>query len=139
VYSSVDDTDPFLLSDAKLNTAEKNYDVEVNIRGGSKDQTKIYTNLGTNLTNSTYLSGEGEPTDVPTQVTFKYNDAAAAKSMDVFTLSGVRNTDLGAPGADNEITEVIYDVTVEVYQAGAADKGFSEEDRMVRIDGSMNN
>jgi hypothetical protein len=56
--------------------------------------------------------------------------------MNVFTLSGVRNTSLGAPGADNEITEVIYDVTVEVYQAGA---DFDSDSPMVSIDGSMNN
>jgi hypothetical protein len=136
VYSSADDTDPFLLSDAKLNAAEKNYKITVDICGGSKDQTKIYTNLGTNLTNSTYLSGAGEPTDVPTQVAFQYNSADAAKSMNVFTLSGVRNTSLGAPGADNEITEVIYDVTVQVYQAGA---DFDSDSPMVSIEGSMNN
>jgi Tfp pilus assembly protein PilV len=135
VYSSADDTDPFLLSDAKLNAAEKKYTATVNICGGSKDQTKIRTNLGTNLTNSTYLSGAGEPTDVPGQVIFQYNGAAVT-SLNVFTLSGVRNTSLGATGADNEITEVIYDVTVEVYQAGA---DFDSDSPMVSIEGSMNN
>jgi hypothetical protein len=138
VYSSEDPTDPYVLSDAKLDAAEKNYQVIVDMYGGSLDQTKIRTNLGTNLTNSTYLTGEGETTDVPGQVKFKYNGAVTT-SMNVFTLSGVRNTALGAAGADDEITEVIYDVTVEVYEAGAADKDFPEEDRMVSIDGSKNN
>ncbi len=137
IYASEDSTDPYVLSDSQLNAAEKNYHICVNISGGSLNQTQIRTNLGTNLTNSKYLDGEGENSDLPGQVKFTYNNAVS--KMNIFTLSGVRNTSLGAEGTDGELTEVIYDVTVEVYKAGAADKDFPQEDRMVSIDGSKNN
>ena len=138
IYASADPDDPYVLSDAQLNAAERSYRVQVNVEGGSLDKLKLRTNLGTNLTNKKYLEGEGETVDLPSQVDLQFN-GTPTNQMNVFSLSGVRNTSLGAAGTGGEITEVIYDVRVEIYKAGAADKDFPQEDRMVSIDGSKNN
>jgi hypothetical protein len=92
--------------------------------------------VGTNVVNTSFSGGKDG--DTPSQLLIN-GDAASAKRYNVFNLSGVRIDALSAPGTDNEITEVIFDVTVEVYKAGAADKDFPPEDMMVSIDGSKNN
>jgi hypothetical protein len=145
VYSSNDSVDPAadpdVLSDAKLFAFEKNYklDLKVQKAGGAlcgKDDFTLRTNVGTNLVNLSYA--DVKDGDSSWQLAIN-GDSADSKKYNVFNLSGVRIDALSAPGTDNEITEVIYDVTVEVYKAGAADKDFPEEDKMVSIDGSKNN
>jgi hypothetical protein len=145
VYSSSDSLDPAadpeVLSDAKLYACEQKYELGLQVKGVGgalcgKDDFTLRTNVGTNLVNKSFSGGEDG--DTPSQLLIN-GDTASAKRYNVFNLSGVRIDALSAPGTDNEITEVIFDVTVEVYKAGAADKDFPAEDMMVSIDGSKNN
>lgn len=135
IIKQIDSKTPDKMTDAQLTLAEKNYYVEVEVVGGDNDKIQIRTNLGWNLVNEQYLSAEGDAKEVPGQATF----LLGSSKMNVFTLSGKRNTTLGLPGTGSEVTEFIYDVHVAVYQEGAAAKGFPDEDRMVTIDGSMYN
>lgn len=126
------------MTDAQLSIAEENYDVEVNFLNCDADSLKVRTNLGTNLVNSKYLGAEGKVPQVTTQVAFKLNDVER-HDLNIYDLSGVRNTSLGAVGTDDEITELIYDVEVAIYQEGAAANGFPDEDKKITIAGSKNN
>ncbi len=139
IVKQIDTTTDAALTDAQLRVLEENYQAHVDVAEGSRDKIKIRTNLGFNLVNQKFLTGEGVATQaVPTQAVIMYRGSVTT-TMDVYDLSGIRNDDLGAPGTDDDITEVIYDVTVSVYEAGAAANGFPDEDRMVVISGSKNN
>lgn len=135
IIKQIDSKTPDKMTDAQLTLAEKNYYVQVKVVGGDNDKIQIRTNLGWNLVNEQYLSAEGDAKEISSQATFELGGS----KMNVFTLSGKRNTTLGKPGTSSEVTEFIYDVHVAVYQEGAAAKGFPDEDRMVVIDGSMYN
>lgn len=135
IIKQIDSKTPDKMTDAQLTLAEKNYYVQVKVVGGDNDKIQIRTNLGWNLVNEQYLSAEGDAKEISSQATFELGGS----KMNVFTLSGKRNTTLGKPGTGSEVTEFIYDVHVAVYQEGAAAKGFPDEDRMVVIDGSMYN
>lgn len=139
IVKQIDTTTDAALTDAQLRVSEENYQVTVDVAEGSRDKIKIRTNLGFNLVNQKFLTGEGVTSQaVPTQAVIMYNGSVTT-TMDVYDLSGIRNDDLGASGTNDDITEVIYDVTVSVYEAGAAANGFPDEDRMVVISGSKNN
>lgn len=56
----------------------------------------------------------------------------------IFMLDGVRSP-MGKAAGPGETAELIYDVRVGVYQEGAADHNFPDEERMVEITGSMTN
>lgn len=138
IAKQIDTTTDAEMSDAQLSIAEENYYVEVNFRNCDMDNIKVRTNLGTNLVNSKYLGAEGKLPKVPTQVKFKLN-GVHRPDLNIYDLSGVRDTDLGAVGTDDEITELIYDVEVAIYQEGAAANGFQDEDKKITIEGSKNN
>lgn len=139
IVKQIDTTTDAALTDAQLRVLEDNYQVHVDVAEGSRDKIKIRTNLGFNLVNQKFLTGEGVTSQaVPTQAVIMYKGGVTT-TMDVYDLSGIRNDDLGAPGTNDDITEVIYDVAVSVYEAGAAANGFPDEDRMVVISGSKNN
>lgn len=144
-----------LLSDSQLNIAESNYKAVVNIKDTQTndiDNTIIRTNLGMNLVNSTFTGSvitrppagqmptfEVEKEDIPTQVTYRFNNAVS-NSVNVFGLAGTRLH--GTGGNDilrDKITEVIFDIEVSIYKQGAYAEGFPDAKRMVVIEGSKNN
>lgn len=129
------------MTDAQLMVAEIIYKVVVDFQNCSVDNLKVRTNLGTSLVNSNYLTAEGKDTEVPGQVKFWLNGGTPSPSqkLNIYDLSGVRNTKLGAPGTDDKVTEMIYDVEVTIYQEGAAAEGFKDEDKKITIEGSKNN
>ncbi len=141
IVKQIDTTTDAALTDAQLSVLEQNYQAHVEIAEGSLDKIKIRTNLGFNLVNQKFLAGESAASEVlEHQALFWYKGHSVSKShWNIYDLSGVRNGNFGASGTDNDITEVIYDVTVSVYEAGAAANGFPDEDRMVVISGSKNN
>ncbi|MBP3475585.1 MAG: prepilin-type N-terminal cleavage/methylation domain-containing protein [Lachnospiraceae bacterium] len=126
------------LTDAQLSIKENQYRVIAKFKNCDADNLKVRTNLGINLVNSKYLGAEGKLPEVPNQVTFILN-GAERHDLNIYDLSGVRNTSLGAAGTDDEITELIYDVEVAIYQEGAAAGGFQDEDKKIIIEGSKNN
>ena len=65
-------------------------------------------------------------------------DLSGTSQMNIYTLDGIRSP-MGAAPADGDITELIYDVEISVYEEGAAGRDFPEEERMVVIEGSKNN
>lgn len=144
-----------LLSDSQLNIAESNYKAVVNVNDTQTndiDNTIIRTNLGMNLVNSTFTGSvitrpptgqmptyEVEKEDIPTQVTYKFNNAVS-NDVNVFGLAGTRLH--GTGGNDilkDKITEVIFDIEVSIYKQGAYAEDFPEAMRMVVIEGSKNN
>ncbi len=127
------------LTDAQLMVAEQKYYPTVNITGGSMDETEIMTNLPYNLADKKYLDGEGADPSLKNNVSFQFDGHDKKNDMNIFDLSGVRSKDVGVLGTNDEITEVIYDIKVSVYKEGAAAKGFTDEDRMIVIEGSKNN
>ncbi len=141
IVKQIDTTTDAALTDAQLSAAEQNYDTIVEIAEGSLDKIEIRTNLGFNLANEKFLAGEGMTSELPAgQVQYWYKGSPANEDeCNIYKLTGVRNNNFGAAGTNNDITEVIYDVTVSVYEAGAAANGFPDEDRMVVISGSKNN
>ena len=46
---------------------------------------------------------------------------------------------MGAAPLGTDITELIYDVEVSVYEEGAAGRNFPDEERMIVIEGSKTN
>ena len=78
--------------------------------------TVFCTNLNKNIMTNT---------DVPTQVEFQYNQAPQP-------FHSVRTKDLAA----SEVRDRLYDITVEIYNEGAALNGFPEKDRLLIFDGS---
>lgn len=153
IVKQVDGDPATQLSDHQLNVAELGYRVSVEMNNASPtalDDTRIRTNLGMNLVNASYLGGTGTPapgklptfevekTDIPTQAVYKLN-SAVEPNMNIFGLSGIRLSGGAGAGADNEITEVIFDIEISVYKEGAKADGFLPEERMVVIEGSKNN
>lgn len=146
----------FYLSDSQLNLAENNYRAVVNIidTEGNAQNVKIRTNLGMNLVNASFLSSPSAPTegklptyelekvDILPQARYEVN-GSTNPDINVFGLSGMRldltSIGLTGTGNDDDITEVIFDVEVGVYQKGAKDDGFPPEQRMAYITGSKNN
>lgn len=126
------------LTDAQLTVAENAYKAKVDVKGLAKEKFRIRTNLGYSLVNAAYLEGAGGAKELPGQVEYHHNGVIANKSLNIFNLSGIRDKDHGADGADDEVLELMYDVQVEVYEAGAADAGFPVEKRKVTLDGSKN-
>ncbi len=133
--------DPDYLMDSKLMAEEQTYRADLAIQNGSgsplaKDKFSLKTNLGLNLVGKQYLGGvPGSDIKVPTQLSV---ESQSLNQLDIFTLDGVRSP-LGKAGTPGEITELIYDVEVSVYEEGAAAKDFPDEMRMVRIEGSTTN
>lgn len=133
------------LTDAQLRMAENQYHVLVDFTGCDKDKLILRTNLGTSLVNRSYLLTDpnpkpdpSDPFSLPGQAKFMI-DGAERHDLNIYNLDGIRNTVLGAAGADSEITEFIYDVEVMIYKEGAAANGFPDDDRMVTIRGNINN
>lgn len=137
--NKVDLSDPEYFSDAQLMAAEQSYAAILKINdtyGFHPDQFTLKTNLGLNLVGEKYVSGSpGGSYELPSQFSV---EGQALHQLNIFTLDGMRSP-LGKAGAPGEATELIYDVEVGVYQAGAADDGFPEEKRMVVIGGSTTN
>ncbi len=137
------------LTDAKLNQAETSYKPVVNVRNtkGSKNF-RIYTNLGRNLVNESFLESIGKTPSDPKRpesirelkdlVSFQHNGAVAAKTLDIYDLSGIRDENYGKKGTNDPVTEFIYDIVVEVYEEGAANAGFPSDMRKVTFDGTKN-
>lgn len=138
IAKQIDTTTDAQMTDAQLSIAEEKYGVKVDFLNCTADKLKVRTNLGTNLVNSKFLGAEGKTQEVSDQVVFKINGYPGT-DLDIYDLSGVRNTDLGAAGTDDEITELIYDVEVAIYEVGAAANGFQDEDKKITIAGSKNN
>ena len=136
------------LSDTDLNKAETNYGPVVNILTAGADTFRIFTNLGVNLVNESFLAGIGKTPSDPKKpesirelknlAVFQHNGGVTAKTLDIYYLSGIRDTNYGKEGADDAVTEFIYDIVVEVYEQGAADAGFPSDMRKVTFDGTKN-
>lgn len=126
------------LTDTQLYTAEIAYRAKVDVKGLDKEKFRIRTNLGYHLVNDAYLESVGAKKEILSQVEYHRDGAVAKKSLNIFNLSGIRDKEYGADGADDEVLELMYDVQVEVYEAGAADEGFPTEKRKVTLDGSKN-
>ena len=136
------------LSDTDLNKAETNYRPVVNILTAGADTFRIFTNLGVNLVNESFLAGIGKTPSDPKKpesirelknlAVFQHNGGVTAKTLDIYYLSGIRDTNYGKEGADDAVTEFIYDIVVEVYEQGAADAGFPSDMRKVTFDGTKN-
>lgn len=137
----VDLSDPEYFSDPQLMAAEQSYRAEIEINdtyGFDPDQFTLKTNLGLNLAGEKYVSGSpvpGASYELPTQFSVK---GQHLNQLHIFTLDGVRSA-LGKTGTPGEITELIYDVEIGVYEKGAADDGFPKDKRMVVIGGSTTN
>lgn len=131
-----DPSDPEYLSDPQLMAAEQSYIAEIEINdthGFDPDKFSLKTNLGLNLVGKKYMLGAS--IDLPTQ--FSVN-MRPLNQLHIFTLDGVRSP-LGKAGTPGEITELIYDVEVSVYEEGAAASGFPDDMRMIVIEGSTTN
>lgn len=137
------------MTDVKLNQAETSYKPVVNVRNTTGSKTfRIYTNLGRNLVNESFLESIGKTPSDPKRpesirelkdlVSFQHNGAVAAKTLDIYDLSGIRDENYGKKGTDDPVTEFIYDIVVEVYEEGAADAGFPSDMRKVTFDGTKN-
>lgn len=126
------------LTDTQLYVAENAYEAKVDVKGLDKEKFRIRTNLGYHLVNDTYLKSVSAKKEILAQVEYYHNGAIANKSLNIFNLSGIRDKEHGADGADDEVLELMYDVQVEVYEAGAADAGFPSGMRKVSLDGSKN-
>lgn len=142
-YDTGNPSDPDYLMDAQLMAAEQTYSVDVAIQdgGGSPltvDQFSLKTNLGLNLVGEKYLGGAA--IELPTQLTVNgtHMDLSGSSGMNIFTLDGVRSP-MGKDPLPGEITELIYDVEVSVYEEGAAASGFPDDKRMIVIGGSTTN
>lgn len=137
----VDLSDPEYYSDPQLMAVEQSYRAEIEINdtyGFDADKFTLKTNLGRNLAGEKYVSASpvpGASLEIPTQFSVK---GQHLNQLHIFTLDGVRSP-LGKAGAAGEITELIYDVEVGIYEKGAADDGFPEDRRMVVIGGSTTN
>ena len=137
------------MTDVKLNQAETSYKPVVNVRNTTGSKTfRIYTNLARNLVNESFLESIGKTPSDPKRpesirelkdlVSFQHNGVVAAKTLDIYDLSGIRDENYGKNGTDDPVTEFIYDIVVEVYEEGAADAGFPSDMRKVTFDGTKN-
>ncbi len=137
------------MTDVKLNQAETSYKPVINVCNTTGSNTfRIYTNLGRNLVNESFLESIGKTPSDPKRpesirelkdlVSFQHNGAVAAKTLDIYDLSGIRDENYGKKGTDDPVTEFIYDIVVEVYEEGAADAGFPSDMRKVTFDGTKN-
>lgn len=137
------------MTDVKLNQAETSYKPVVNVRNTTGSKTfRIYTNLARNLVNESFLESIGKTPSDPKRpesirelkdlVSFQHNGVVAAKTLDIYDLSGIRDENYGKKGTDDPVTEFIYDIVVEVYEEGAADAGFPSDMRKVTFDGTKN-
>lgn len=137
------------MTDVKLNQAETSYKPVVNVRNTTGSETfRIYTNLGRNLVNESFLESIGKTPSDPKRresirelkdlVSFQHNGAVAAKTLDIYDLSGIRDENYGKKGTNDPVTEFIYDIVVEVYEEGAADAGFPSDMRKVTFNGTKN-
>lgn len=90
-------------------------------------QTKLMTNLNTDIS----VDSVSERKQVK-QMTLEYKDASDKKVSD----TSAENI-LSANGLDNrEQKDSIFKVSVKVYKAGAAEKGFPEDELVAFLDGS---
>lgn len=136
------------LTDMDLNKAETSYKPVVNVLAAGSETFRIFTNLGVNLVNEAFLTGLGATPSDPKKpesvkelknlAIFQHNGAVTAKTLDIYYLSGMRDTNYGKKGTDDAVTEFIYDIVVEVYEQGAADAGFPSDMRKVTFDGTKN-
>ena len=111
------------MTDVKLNQAETSYKPVVNVRNTTGSKTfRIYTNLGRNLVNESFLESIGKTPSDPKRpesirelkdlVSFQHNGAVAAKTLDIYDLSGIRDENYGKKGTDDPVTEFIYDMSL---------------------------
>lgn len=131
-------SDPEYLSDPQLLSAEQTYRVEIEVNdtyGFDPDRFTLKTNLGLNLVGEKYA---GSSIELPSQFHPATIAGMPLNQLNIFTLDGVRSP-LGKAGAPGEVTELIYDVEVSVYEEGAAASGFPLDKRMVVIGGSTTN
>lgn len=130
-----DSSDPEYLPDPQLMAAEQSYIAEIEIKDTHFDAEKfsLKTNLGLNLVGDKYMTGVSM--ELPAQFSVKGKNL---NQLNLFTLDGVRSP-LGKAGTTGEITELIYDVEVSVYEEGAAASGFPDDKRMIVIEGSTTN
>ena len=137
------------LTDMDLNKAETSYKPVVNVLATSSETFQIFTNLGVNLVNETFLTGLGVTPSDPKKpesvkrlknlAIFQHNGAVTNRTLDIYDLSGIRDTNYGKEKSeDDAVTEFIYDIVVEVYEQGAADTGFPADMRKVIFDGTKN-
>ena len=115
---------------AQLQADEMSYHCDVKIQetgiAGVADRlTNIRTNLDYNLWNA-YLSGV--PGTTLTQAAYYYNGGPSNKiDFEVKNLTGL------------EAQDRIFDVTISIYEPGAAAAGFPADDRITTIEGSKDN
>lgn len=129
------DTD---LSDAQLNAAEIGYKAIVDVLDTNalgKEHFSIRTNLGHNLVNEAFL-GAGISPKIPSQAEYRMNGVITNKTLNIYSLSGVRDLDKGVAGSEDTDKEFIYDIVVAVYEQGAADAGFPDTMKKITIDGT---
>lgn len=124
------------MTDTQLYLAEEAYSAEVDLKGFEKEQLTIRTNLGTSLVNHSYLEKEDSVKEDEKRVTLYLDgNRKAFRDLKVYTLAGER---LGENPieADEDMSQVIYDVDVAIYKQGAADKDFPTEERVMLLSGS---
>ena len=137
------------LTDMDLNKAETSYKPVVNVLVAGSETFRIFTNLGVNLVNETFLTGLGATPADPKKpesvkklknlAIFQHNGAVTNRTLDIYDLSGIRDINYGKEKSeDDAVTEFIYDIVVEVYEQGAADTGFPADMRKVTFDGTKN-
>ncbi|MCM1267886.1 MAG: prepilin-type N-terminal cleavage/methylation domain-containing protein [Bacteroidales bacterium] len=141
-------SDPEYYSDPQLMAAEQSYKAQIELtdtHGFDPEKFTLKTNLGSNLVGEKYIKGTPGVADpaaavkLPQQIGVTAPGVTALNQLNIFTLDGVRNTDLGKAGSGGEATELIYDVEIGIYEEGAAADGFPQDMRMVVIGGSMTN
>ena len=118
-------------ADSSLIIKEAGYRCDVRIKdagiGSAADSaTKIQTNLTTNLYN--VYAPESAPYSASPNIRYYFNGAA-----DLIGALNVKNL------AGSEVKDRIFDVTVKIYEAGAALNGFPEDERLVTLTGTKDN
>lgn len=126
------------MTDTELYKGEKNYTAEVFLNGFDKNNLTIRTNLGSVLVNNSYLEKEDRIESDDARVAFHFDrqlKPTKIRELKVYTLAGER---LGENPieADEDMSQVIYDVDVAIYKQGAADKDFPMEERVMLLSGS---
>ena len=139
------------LDEAALRNAENTYRSAIKVATGNVAGVRLRTNIGQNLADEAKLNASGT---FPTKELEKNNAKSLAQlnvgygtaittatnhKIPVFGLSGglVKESGVAALDTpDKDIQEVIYDVTVSVFDEG---KGFTADSMVYSIEGSMNN
>lgn len=142
------------LTELQLTSAENSYKTEFSISDISTDDEKklrIRTNIGTNIKGPDYSSHGSEAAypdswqnDEPTLKNAQFPSAVGSgefKNKQLFTLGGksIFGNNKDVPGAEEGVTELIYNVKVFVYPDEVDPETASDDEALVIMTGNMNN